>query len=242
MGAETGRKGPSVAERFAVPRLLNALLAVLASLSLCLMPGSYAAAGPIELSDILDIDPLGYHCVPSEHFDEQADGSPALAFSLTGKTRLPRTCLPDPCARALTKTELSQITGTEPILAKFSEEWDDYYTRYADHCVREITVSRPADVKFWKPILKRAETTQQTGIPTSSRRFPYMPSSDVIPEDVPAIIKVNFLDNPLGGLGPDRITPSPVPVPASGLMLGAVIGGGLFAARRRRKRAIYIQR
>lgn len=207
------------------------MLALVASLLLCLLPGSSALAGPIALNEILDIDPLGYQCIPSRFFDDGEDGSAAVAFSLSGKTRLPRTCLPDPCARALSPRELSQLTGTEPILAKFSDEWDDYYSRYADHCVREVTVSRPrTSGDFWKPIISRASATQRVGLPTSSRSFPFIPGigSTGNPADLPSLISFTPPDGALAG-------PSPIPVPASGVMFGALLGGVFWASRRRRK-------
>lgn len=211
-------------------QIIAASLATLASLLLCLLPGTSAQAGPIELSDILDRDPLGYECVPSRYFDDNPDGSAPIAFSIAKKTRLPRTCLPDPCARALTKQELSNITGTEPILASFSSEWDDYYSRYADACVREIVISRPRTADFWKPILTRAQTTQRIGVPTSSRLRPYIPTGFGTPT-IPT--RISFTEQPPEFLpGP---APSPVPIPAPGLLLIAALTiGGLTAHRRRR--------
>lgn len=215
-------------EQAKVWRLADALLVISTSLLLCLVSGSSAFAAKIELSDLLDIDALGYRCVPSAYFDEQPDGSPAIAFSVSGKTRLPRTCLPDPCARALTPQELSSITGTEPMLARFHDEWEDYYARYADHCRREIVVSRPRTKAipgqgFWQPILAHAETIQQTGIPTSSRLRPFIaggvggPSFGAIAPPISALLIIPPGDVPT--VPPDRPLPSPVPVPASGLML-----------------------
>jgi len=214
-------------------RLFDVMLALFASLLLCVLPMSRATAGQIELVDILDVDPLGYQCVPSQFFEEGEDGSAAVAFSLSGKTRLPRTCLPDPCARALSRNELSQLTGTSPMLARFSEEWDDYYARYADHCVREVTVSRPRDA-FWKPIIQRAQTTQRVGVPTSSRRLPFIPSVNV--PSAPRIPTAIAFDAggrlETGGLA----GPSPVPIPASGALLLVAFGGAAYAARRKRPR------
>ena len=212
-------------------RLGGAWVALWAALLACLLPAAPAHATQIELSDLLDIDPLGYNCVPSRYFDDQPDGSAALAFTLSEKIRLPRTCLPDPCARALSPQELAGLTGTEPILATFSAEWDDYYSRYADHCVREITVSRPrAPGDFWEPIISRAKITQRTGIPTSSRFFPFIPGGGTPgPEGIPTL--VSFAPPELISAGP-----SPIPVPASGAMFAAVLGIAGFAAHRRRRR------
>lgn len=142
-------------------------------------------AAPVSLSDILQRDPLGYECVPSMYLEEGDDGTAAIAFSLTGKSRLPRTCLPEPCARALTPQELSQLTGTEMILARFSGEWDDYYARYADHCRREVTFPPVTDTpdgfvappmitvtEFWPPILERSRIIQRRAPPTGDTGRP----------------------------------------------------------------------
>ena len=216
--------------RLAVQRLRGAMLALVASVLACLHPAAPAQAGTIELSDILDIDPLGYRCIPSQYFDDGPDGTAAVAFSLSGKTRLPRTCLPDPCERALTPQELSQLTGTEPILARFSDEWDDYFARYADHCRREIVVSRPrGNDGFWKPILNRAKSNQRVGLPTSSRLIPYIISNYRAPSpEQPLLISFASSEVQVGPLN----QPSPVPVPASGWLIAAVLGFGAYQSRR----------
>ncbi|MEL6572910.1 MAG: hypothetical protein AAFQ64_14700 [Pseudomonadota bacterium] len=221
-------------KRSCVRQRVAAALALWAGLLLCFVPGSSAVAGPIALSDILDIDPLGYECVPSQYFDDTPDGSAPIAFSLSGKTRLPRTCLPEPCARALTRAELSGITGTEPILARFSEEWDDYYSRYADHCVREVTVSRPRTNDFWKPIINRAQSTQRIGIPTSSRLIPFVPGGFSVPTFEPQPTLISFIPE-VKSIGPE-IGPSPVPIPASGVLLGGLLLIGAIGGRKRLKR------
>ena len=230
-------------ERAMVSRIGNAFLVFLASLLLCVAPGAPVFAAKIELADILEIDALGYRCVPTQYFDEQPDGSPAIAFSISGKTRLPRTCLPDPCARALTQQELSAITGTEPMLARFHDEWDDYYARYADHCRREVVVSRPRakgspNEGFWPPIISRARIIQQVGIPTSSRLRPFIIEEFGVPttnRSTPLITALLIVPTPdLPGEGLDRPLPSPVPIPASGLMLGLALGAFGFANRRRK--------
>ncbi len=125
-----------------------------------------AQADPLSLDDITSIsqitthDPLGYACIDAKYLDDREDGSAAVAFTLAGKVRIPRTCLPEPCARALSQRELSNLTGTEMVLPRFKNEWDDYYARYADFCRKEVVpfggpapqpVATPEN--FWPPLL-----------------------------------------------------------------------------------------
>lgn len=228
-----------------VLRKLRATVTVMVAGGLCFVQlPAYAA--PIEVTDLLNIDALGYRCIPAMYFEDGDDGSAAIAFTLSGKTRLPRTCLPDPCARALTQQELSQVTGTETMLAKFSEEWDDYYARYADHCRREVTVSRPrgpgvvgqpTSSRFWPPILERARIIQQVGVPTVGQGGPSIIEGVNVPQqnagDTPIDVFIQTLPPETPDIAP---IPSPVPLPASGLMLAALLGVGILG--RRRKRAV----
>lgn len=103
-----------------------------------LITGIQGQAAPATITDITVEDTLGYACIPAEYLDEK-DDSAALAFRLSGKLRMPRTCLPDPCLGALTPQELSNLTGTSPSSPRFDEEWNDYYARYADQCRAEVT-------------------------------------------------------------------------------------------------------
>ena len=112
-----------------------------------------APASTIVLSDILSVDALGYECIGGKYLEETEDQT-AIAFTISEKIRLPRTCLPNPCDRALTRRELSNLTGTEVTLARFEQEWDEYYARYAGHCRKEIVdpaEEEIADDEFWEP-------------------------------------------------------------------------------------------
>ena len=95
-------------------------------------------AAPRLISEITAIDQLGYECIDPKYLDEETGGPAAIAYTLAGEIRRPRTCLPEPCARALTPSELSALTGSEMILPVFLAEWDDYYARYADYCRKEV--------------------------------------------------------------------------------------------------------
>ena len=241
-------------------------------------------AGVISIEDLLDHDPLGYECIPASFLEEPDDNTTAIAFSLTGKGRLPRTCLPNPCDRALTPRELSNITGTEMILARFSGEWDDYYARYADHCRAEVVFpnTRPKSWlerdpvlavydtptvdplgEFWPGIITRAHIVQRIGIPTGNGgRFVtngLITQPDwglpIRPSDATSIMidggtqSIRMLTSAGGSGGYNTVdpdvpdgtppapdggststpAPSPVTIPASGLLLAAALG--LFARK-----------
>ena len=122
--------------------------------------------------DLVTIDALGYECI-SPAFFEEVNGEPALAFEMSGKIKLARTCLPEPCNWALTREELAQLTGTDPRLARFDAEWNDYYARYSDTCIRE-TNPVPNEVDqivaqsntFWEPFI--GSTPIAPAIPSGS--------------------------------------------------------------------------
>ena len=130
---------------------------ILACLALAAQP---AQASPRSIDEITEVDQLGYQCIDPKYLEEGDEGTAAIAFSLSGKVRMPRTCLPEPCARALTQAELSEITGTEMILPAFQKQWDDYYTRYADYCRKEVVPfdaegvdPRMSTDDFWAPVV-----------------------------------------------------------------------------------------
>lgn len=123
---------------------------LLSSAVIALAPLS-ASAVTVTIDDVLLVDELGYECVPEHRIEE--------AFALGKSVRLPRTCLPEPCARALDVDELGQLIGREPTRV----EWDEYYSRYAEYCRAEVTpfssddppgqaVGSPAE--FWEPIVE----------------------------------------------------------------------------------------
>lgn len=219
-----------------------------------------AFSSPVVLSDILNIDPLGYACVPSRYFDEGEDGAAAIAFVLSGKTRLPRTCLPEPCARALTRQELSALTGTETILARFHNEWEDYYARYADHCRKEtnwykpgsppVVAGPPSD--FWEPIIDQSRRIRRGDPPQTSSvmtplvgppRLPPLspprPPSSLVPPESPPNMSMQTSSSGSGGQAPPPTppTPAPIPLPPAGILLATVLGAVLLRKRQARSAA-----
>lgn len=105
-----------------------------------------------SLSYLMSVDALGYACVWTA--DVELNYSPNEPG-----VRLPRLCLPAPCAYALTRTELGGLIGRPPT----TTEWDDYYSRYGDYCRKETVpfdtrdggwsdpIATAAD--FWEPLL-----------------------------------------------------------------------------------------
>ena len=122
-----------------------------------------ALAATSDIDRLIITDALGYACIDEAHFIE-TDESPALAFSTGGKIRLPRTCVDDPCHAALTQRELSQLTGTDPRIPRFANEWNDYYARYADYCRKETTPNGEdvalSSQDFWDRTRRRSQVAQ----------------------------------------------------------------------------------
>ena len=143
----------------------------------------------MSIADITTVDDLGYSCIDAKYLDAADDGSAAIAFSLTGKVRMPRTCLPEPCARALSQRELSSLTGTEMILPRFQKEWDEYYARYADFCRKEV-------VPFGKPALQPKLTPENF--------WPPLLSPPIVVDDL-----ITNIAPPFGGTAPPDVTLAP---------------------------------
>lgn len=201
--------------------------------------GSMTPPDDLALADLVAVDPLGYSCIADSDID--------LAFHASGKgIRLPRTCLPDPCRAALTRVELASLIGRPPL----PSEWGDYYSRYADHCRKEVVPFQGSAVgddgietaaDFWRPL---------AGIyPVSApirRQLPDLPPSI---RSGPGLVRVSPLPfnpglPPSVGTDPDPKTDvpaeerpiPPVPLPGS-LVLWLAAGGCLFLARRIRPMA-----
>lgn len=194
---------------------LRLTLAVIGAASLPFV----ASATTVELADITTVDELGYECISGEHFEE-VDDTASLAFSIGKKVRLPRTCLPDPCAGALTQRELSNITGTDTVYPRFREEWDEYYARYADYCRKEPVTNFAGDVapqeEFWVPL--RGNTT------TPTRFTPNYPTN-------PSVFGGDRTTTG-GDVSPSGQELSEVPLPAGWVFLASAL-----AVLLRRKRA-----
>ena len=162
-----------------------------------------SVASTMQLADITTVDPLGYECIAGEYLEE-TDEFAAVAFTLSEKIRLPRTCLPDPCDRALSRVELSMLTGTEIILARFEDEWDDYYARYADFCRKETVDpieeidERVATNSFWDPIINGGGTDVATLFPNTPSLIPTGGGSDPLG---PIVSPGGETNDPDGGSG-----------------------------------------
>ena len=89
------------------------------------IPGRGGAAGPLDRSGGHAMwDPLGGGCVDGGGAD---DPFPAGK----GDMRAPPFCLPQPCARSLTRDELARDVVGRPLRPG---EWDRYVSRYAEAC------------------------------------------------------------------------------------------------------------
>lgn len=225
-----GRRNVDVKIRNRAMKTLG-LHKVITATAIAFMPAS-AWSSTLVLSDILTVDALGYECVAGEYFEETEDQA-AIAFTISEKIRLPRTCLPSPCDRALTQRELSNLTGTEVTLARFNDEWDEYYARYADHCRREVVLPGEdvSDEEFWEPILETpSEPFTTAGLPKPTVPVPTPPG--VIPPPKPPLqISPEGPETPTDPPGPTDPEVSPVPLPNSLLMM---LGGLVFLLRRKR--------
>lgn len=241
-------------------------LRTFAAVGLLIAQGAAGAhAAPIAISEITEIDDLGYTCISGQYLEED-NGVAAVAFTLSGKIRMPRTCLPDPCDGAISRQELSQLTGTEMVLPRFESEWNEYYARYADHCRKEVVafgvdpVPTVTPAEFWAPLIGGGATVVVDAAPTQVRLPtqifsgkngpPLAPllaqvqgetfnteETPTIP--VPEIVPSSPEEPPEEPKQPEEPntppTPSPVPLPPSALMTLAAIG--LLFAMRRRKQA-----
>lgn len=129
---------------------------------------------PPALKDILEVDKLGFDCIRADKLD--------LAFDATGSgVRVPRTCLPEPCTKALLPEELAILVGRSPT----DDEWEDYFSRYADFCRKEIPPTPVLDGfadlgvdsdklnDFWTPLLSTfAANSPATGPRLTARPSP----------------------------------------------------------------------
>lgn len=89
---------------------------------------------PFTLEEIIDVDKLGFDCIREDLID--------IAFHATGKgIAMPRTCLPEPCVKALQPEELALLIGRQANDA----EWGQYFARYADVCRKEVIVPASFD-------------------------------------------------------------------------------------------------
>lgn len=190
----------------------------------------------LKIEDLTVKDPLGFNCIQEKHID--------LAFHATGKgMRMPRTCLPEPCVKALTPFRLAALIGRTP-----SEgEWGQYFARYADFCRKEVVPFeaigpeglgdggvRP-EAAFWLPLLAGFGDGDPRG---PSGTAPTGGGGGPVGGGGGPIIIGGGGGTPGGGGGvlPDGgggVQPVPLPAPIW-LMLAAVLG--LRAVRGRRAR------
>lgn len=91
------------------------LLAIISVVMLALAMGRPAAAAPVSaLSDLVEVDQLGFACIPEDDLE--------AAFRATGKgVRLPQTCIADPCAQLLGEVEFGSLLGRPADAAEFAD-------------------------------------------------------------------------------------------------------------------------
>jgi len=203
------------------------------------------SAKPLLLQDIMDVDELGFDCIREELID--------VAFHATGKgMRMPRTCLPEPCAKALEPEELALLIGRKAT----EEEWDQYFSRYSEVCRKEVTPFDKDEItivtgsddpleEFWTPLIETYITTNKvpkggTSITTKTKTprgkkplpvfWPKPPTSFIKtpPPETPDHISWAS-SNASSGLP----TPAPVPLPAAVWLL--LLGLASLAPWKRRQ-------
>ncbi len=176
---------------------------------------------PLLLEDLIDVDDLGFDCIREELID--------VAFHASGKgVRMPRTCLPEPCVKALVPEELALLIGRQPE----EEEWGQYFSRYADVCRKEVVPFNTTDLEppadsdnaienFWAPLIEtfiKDRELPRKQLLTDTVDHPYFP-----PLKRPVFVPTKPITFPPFGPGPNpdsgSTLPSPVPLPAAFWML-----------------------
>lgn len=188
---------------------------------------------PLSLEDLMDVDKLGFDCIHEDKID--------LAFHATGKgLRLPQTCLPEPCNKALLREELTLLVGRPAN----EDEWDQYFSRYADVCRKEIPpiatddgdipVSTDDPVEtFWRPLIPTFQSPPPTGGPDVPPRRPsFIPTFSPPTKFNPIISTPRTVRRIISSSGGAE-TPSPVPLPGALWML--LTGLGCLAVWKRRQ-------
>ncbi len=188
-----------------------------------------SAGTPPPIEALLRVDALGYECIAETDLER--------AFQASGKPfHLPRTCLPAPCARQLSRDGLARVIGRPAA----TPVWDDYVARYAQSCVHEAlwpgeaapeAAQTAGTATFWAPILERAASAG-----------PVIAAQDASAEAVraaPILAGWGWSGHHHArrgpGIGPEAPpAPGAVPLPpAAGLLLSG-LGALGFAVRRRR--------
>lgn len=128
-------------------------------LCLSLMMTSPAFAATLAPPAIAVMDPMGTGCIDGGGYDDPFPSSKGI--------RAPAFCLPRPCDRALTRTELGY-----DVIGRDAEdwEWDTYYSRYAEICRAEaLNADTPpkslTERDFWAPLLTPSDQIARSAGP-----------------------------------------------------------------------------
>lgn len=185
----------------------GALRGVAAGLFVGAAPPQQTRASTRPLDVLVQVDALGYQCIPEAQLE--------AAFAASGKgAYLPRTCLKDPCAAEPEETLLAELLGREPT----EDEIDEFRQRHIVSC----TARGPKFPPGYEPYLVVLSTIPHSERPVQKPGslpkavFGSGPTPSIIPPLNPVFV---------GSLPPLSETVRPTTLPETSTTPATVFGG-----------------